>query len=127
MSEVTTDRGFEVLAEMAPLPIWDGILARAVHGERVSFAVIELAANSHVPEHRHENEQLGVLVSGSMRFRIGDETRELSPGAVWTIPSNEPHEVSAGPDGAVAVEAFAQRRDDWGAIEPAAPQPLSFP
>jgi quercetin dioxygenase-like cupin family protein len=127
MTEVTTDRGFDVLAEMAPLPIWDGILARAVHGERVSFAVVELAPDSHVPEHRHENEQLGVLVSGSMRFRIGDETRELAPGSVWTIPSNEPHEVTAGPQGAVAVEVFAPRREDWGAIEPAAPQPPRYP
>jgi unsaturated pyranuronate lyase len=127
MGEVTANRGFDVLAEMAPLPIWDGILARAVHGELVSLAVIELAPGSHVSEHRHENEQLGVLVSGSMHFRIGEETRELAPGAVWTIPANQPHEVSAGPQGAVAVEAFAPRRGDWSAIEPAAPQPPAYP
>lgn len=114
---------FDQLAGMQPLRIWDGIAARAVHGELVSFAVIELDPGSTVPEHRHENEQLGVLASGTMRFRIGDETRELGPGATWRIPANVPHEVQAGPEGAVAVEVFAPRRDDWRGIErlPASP------
>src|SRR3954465_423066 len=102
---------------MHPLRIWDGIAARAVHGELVSFAVIELDPGSTVPEHLHENEQLGVLASGTMRFRIGDETRELEPGATWCIPGKVPHEVEAGPDGAVAVEVFAPRRDDWRGLE----------
>ena len=78
---------FDQLAGMQPLRIWDGIAARSVHGELVSFAVIELDPGSTVPEHRHENEQLGVLASGTMRFRIGDETRELGPGATWCIPA----------------------------------------
>ncbi len=90
---------FDQLAGMQPLRIWDGIAARTVHGELVSFAVIELDPGSTVPEHRHENEQLGVLGSGTMRFRIGDETRELGPGATWCIPANVPHEVQAGPAG----------------------------
>jgi quercetin dioxygenase-like cupin family protein len=108
---------FDQLAGMHPLRIWDGIAARAVHGELVSFAVIELDPGSTVPEHLHENEQLGVLASGTMRFRIGDETRELEPGATWCIPAKVPHEVEAGPDGAVAVEVFAPRRDDWRGLE----------
>ena len=73
---------FDQLAGMQPLRIWDGIAARSVHGELVSFAVIELDPGSTVPEHRHENEQLGVLASGTMLFRIGDETRELGPGGL---------------------------------------------
>ena len=38
-----------------------------------------------MPEHRHDNEQLGVLIRGSMRFRIGDETRDLTPGDTWRV------------------------------------------
>jgi quercetin dioxygenase-like cupin family protein len=108
---------FDQLAGMQPLRIWDGIAARTVHGELVSFAVIELDPGSTVPEHGHENEQLGVLASGTMRFRIGDQTRELGPGATWCIPANVLHEVQAGPQGAVVVEVFAPRRDDWGGLE----------
>jgi len=108
---------FQPLEAIAPLRIWDGIRGRAVTGEGVTLAVIELAADSVVPEHRHPNEQLGVLIAGSMTFRIGDQTRELVVGDTWNIPGDVPHEVHTGPEGAVVAEVFAPRRDDWQALE----------
>ena len=116
---------FADLAGIEPQRIWDGVLGRVVQGERVTFAVIELDADSLVPEHRHENEQLGVLISGSVVFRIGEERRELGPGATWCIPGNTPHEVRTGPDGAVVAEVFAPTRADWESIprdQPTAPR-----
>ena len=108
---------FDSLDELRPHRVWDGVLARVVPGERVTFVVLELDANTVVPEHAHENEQLGVLASGSMRFRIGDEERDLLPGGTWSIPPNVAHEVTAGPEGAVAIEVFAPGRTDWAALE----------
>lgn len=99
------------------LRIWDGITAQAIEGDRATLAVIELEPNSAVPEHHHDNEQLGVLVRGAMTFRIGDETRELSAGDTWRILSHVPHEVTAGPEGALAVECFTPTRADWAALE----------
>ena len=99
------------------LRIWDGVTAQAVEGERTTLAVIDLEPGSAVPEHSHENEQLGVLIRGSMRFRVGEETRELGPGDTWRIPGHVPHEVTAGPDGALAVECFAPARDDWAGLD----------
>src|ERR1051325_9126857 len=96
-----------------PHEIWTGVLGRVVQGENVTLAVVELEPNSSVPEHSHENEQLGVLVAGSLTFRIGGEARELTPGGLWRIPSGVPHDAAAGPEGAVVVEAFAPRRADW--------------
>ena len=115
---------FADLAEIAPHLIWEGVVGRVVESDRVTFAVIELEPSTIVPEHAHENEQMGVLVDGSLRFRIGDEERELEPGATWQIPSHVPHSVVAGPEGAVLVEVFAPGRADWGALdrrEPSAP------
>jgi quercetin dioxygenase-like cupin family protein len=99
------------------LRIWDGVTAQAVEGERTTLAVIDLEPGSAVPEHSHENEQLGVLIRGSMRFRVGAESRELGPGDTWRILRHVPHEVIAGPDGAVAVECFTPARDDWAGLE----------
>jgi quercetin dioxygenase-like cupin family protein len=99
------------------LRIWDGVTAQAVEGERTTLAVIELEPQSAVPEHSHDNEQLGVLIRGSMRFRVGEEVRELGPGGTWRILSHVPHEVTAGPDGALAVECFAPARDDWAGLD----------
>jgi quercetin dioxygenase-like cupin family protein len=95
------------------IELFVGVVGRVVTGERSTLAVVELDPNAVVPEHSHDNEQLGVLVAGSMTFRVGDETRELGPGGTWRIPSNTPHDVTAGPDGAVAVESFVPARTDW--------------
>lgn len=108
---------FDDIAASRPIPIWEGVLARTVEGQQLSLAIVELDPESVVREHRHENEQLGVVVSGSVTFRIEDETRELGPGETWMIPPNAPHEVIAGPEGAVVIDAFAPARDDWQALE----------
>jgi quercetin dioxygenase-like cupin family protein len=99
------------------LRIWDGLTAQAVEGDRMTLAVIDLEPGAAVPEHHHDNEQLGVLIRGTMWFRVGDETRDLAPGDTWRIRSNVPHEVTAGPEGALAVECFAPPRSDWAVLE----------
>jgi quercetin dioxygenase-like cupin family protein len=93
--------------------IWEGVHGRSIHGERLTLGVIELDADSVVPEHSHEHEQLGICLSGSLVFRVGDESRELGPGETWTIPGGVPHEVHVGPEGAVVLDVFAPTRDDW--------------
>lgn len=106
------------LKDIAPLPIWDDIVARTVSGDHIDLAIVELAPGSIVPEHRHDNEQLGLLIEGSATFRIGGETRELGPGAIWRITGGTPHEVRAGDRGAVVVDVFTPRRGDWAELEP---------
>jgi quercetin dioxygenase-like cupin family protein len=114
---------FAEVGSLGPQQIWEGVLARSVHGSNVTLALLELDADSIVPEHAHANEQLGILLSGSLRFTIGGEARDLMPGAAWRILAHVPHSVEVGPDGAVVVEAFAPARDDWDAIEQQPPRP----
>ena len=109
------------------IQVWDTVVARAVHGDRQSLAVVELDPNTLVPEHQHENEQLGMVISGTLTFRIADETRELGPGDTWTIPSNVPHEVTAGPVGAVVIDVFAPVRADWEELEHSKPRQPRWP
>ena len=37
---------FKPLREIAPQRIWEGVLARVVEGDKMSFAIVELAPNS---------------------------------------------------------------------------------
>ena len=90
------------LGELAPFRIWDGVVARAVDGERVGFAVVELEPSAVVPEHSHDNEQLGMVLSGSVSFRVGDE-------------------------GAVVIDVFAPVRADWQALDRLAAEPPLWP
>jgi len=101
------------LAEITPVQVWDGVIARRVDGEQLTIAVVELQPNAIVPEHRHPNEQCGLVIEGEMHFRIGDETRVIGPGGTWRIVGDTPHEVTAGPEGAVVVDVFAPVRSDW--------------
>ena len=114
---------FDRLGDMAPIDIWAGVLARTVDGVNCSIGIVELDPGSHVPEHSHPNEQLGLVVSGSVRFRVDDEERELGPGGTWNIRPNVPHEVHTGPEGAVVIDVFSPPRADWRALERATPQP----
>ena len=115
------------LSEIATTPIWDGVLTRAIHGERLTLGVLELAPGAVVPEHRHDNEQLGLLIRGTLAFTVGGEQRELGPGGTWRIPSNVPHTVVAGPEGAVAIDVFAPGRADWLEIPAGAEAPPLWP
>jgi quercetin dioxygenase-like cupin family protein len=119
---------FADLGTLGPQDIWNGVSVRAVHGERITLGVVELDPNAAVPEHSHENEQLGVVLSGSLNFRIGDETRELGAGSTYCIAANVPHEViTTGPDGAVVIDVFAPVRADWSRFEPQAPREPRWP
>ena len=118
---------FDDLRAIGPQEIWNGVVVRAVQGQRVTLGVVELEANAAVPEHRHANEQLGIVLSGSVTFRVGDETRELGPGETWCIPANVPHEVTSGPEGAAVIDVFAPPRRDWTAFAPQEPRAPRWP
>lgn len=108
---------FEDISSLDLQRIWDGVHGRIVHGRHITLGVIELDPGSIVPEHSHDNEQLGICVSGSVVFRVGDESRELRAGGTWSIPGNVPHEVHVGSDGAVVIDVFVPPRDDWREAE----------
>jgi quercetin dioxygenase-like cupin family protein len=120
----------EPFADLSDLPlrqIWESAAVRTIDGERLTLGVVELDANAAVPEHRHDHEQLGMVLQGSLEFRVGDERRQLGPGGTWRIPSNVPHEVEVGPKGAVVLDVFAPVRQDWAAVEPASGRPPRWP
>src|SRR5262245_8395357 len=113
---------FDDLSDIGPQQLFEGYLARAVHGEGVTFAIVEIEPGAALPEHHHANEQLGMVLRGSMTLRVGDEERELGPGGVWRIPPDVRHSASGGPEGAVALDVFTPPREDWNAIEAGTPR-----
>ncbi len=110
------------------LDVWgDSVRARRLDGERITLALVELAPDSLVPSHRHENEQMGIVISGSVMFTVGDETRELKAGGMWRIPSDTAHQVTAGPTGASLIDIFAPTRADWDALPGHPPMTTRWP
>jgi quercetin dioxygenase-like cupin family protein len=101
------------LADLPPILLFDGVVARRVEGDRVTLAIVELEPNGVVPEHRHPYEQNGMVIQGRMRFRVDGEERELGAGGTWRILANVPHGAVAGPEGAVVIDVCSPIRDDW--------------
>jgi quercetin dioxygenase-like cupin family protein len=119
---------FEDIEAVGPLRIWDDVVAREIHGDQTTLAVVELEPGALVPEHQHVSEQLGLVITGTVEFRVADETQELGPGATWNIPAEVPHEVRAGAEGAVVIDVFSPTREaDWAGLGREAPRAPNWP
>jgi quercetin dioxygenase-like cupin family protein len=118
---------FSDLGTIEPQEIWDGVVGRTVHGERITLSYVELEPGVAVPEHSHENEQLGMVLKGSITFTVGDETLDLGPRQAWCITANVPHSVVAGPEGTVLVEIFSPVRSEWAGLPAAEQRPARWP
>ncbi|MHB8576732.1 MAG: cupin domain-containing protein [Dehalococcoidia bacterium] len=96
-----------------PIAMMAGVARRTLnHGEHTSLHEVSIAKGATVPEHTHPHEQIGYLVSGRLRFRIGDEEQILKAGDSWLAPGGVPHEVTALED-AVALDIFSPPRTEY--------------
>lgn len=118
---------FEAIRNLRPHLIREGISARAVNGDRMTMAVVDLEPDAMLPEHHHENEQLGFVIKGSLDFRVGSDKRVLHPGDTYVIPSHVPHEAVAGPEGCTVADVFAPLRADWADLKRGEPSTPHWP
>jgi len=126
MPSTQPEHSFASVGDLAPIALMDGISVRAVDGQRITLGVVELAPGLRMPEHRHTNEQVGVVIRGEMTFTVGGETRPRRPGDMWVIPPDVPHSVeSTGTAGCTLVESFSPPRADW--VEKSRGQPVAGP
>jgi len=118
---------FQTVARLKPARIWDGVLARVVNGDRVTIGFVDIDPNAQVPEHRHENEQVGFVLRGSVTMVVGGKARELQVGETYTITSQVPHSAKAGAEGVSVVDVFAPVREDWTTKPTVEPFPGRWP
>lgn len=95
--------------------VTDSLSRKLVTGERMMLAQVFLDEGCIVPKHSHENEQLTYILSGALRFWIGEDEGEVidvRAGEVLHIPSNVPHKALALED-TLDVDVFSPPRADW--------------
>jgi quercetin dioxygenase-like cupin family protein len=108
-----TSSGYQSAADWPAVEAAPGVQRRVLScGEHLMVVQVTLAPGGEVPLHTHPHEQVGHVVSGRMRLRIGDEERELSPGDGYAIPGGVPH-AATGVTESVAVDSFHPVRDDY--------------
>ena len=92
--------------------ITDTVARRFITGDSVTVGRFELKKGGVVPTHAHANEQISMVMSGALVFRIDGRDTVVKTGEVMQIPANVPHEVEVLED-AVAIDVFSPVRQDW--------------
>ena len=91
----------------------DGVEMKTLaHGEKTLLARFHLEKGAVIPMHTHIYEQTGFLISGRMRFTIGDEKFGCEPGDSWCIHGDVEHGVEVLED-SVLVEVFSPLREEY--------------
>jgi quercetin dioxygenase-like cupin family protein len=127
-SDGTRAHEFAAIDGVEVMALMDGVRVRQVNGERITLAVMELDPVISLPEHRHPNEQVGVVLRGEFTFTIGGETRLRKPGDMWVIPPDIPHTVErTGTAGCTILETFSPPRADWAEKPRTEPAPDLWP
>lgn len=99
--------------------VLDGInLKTLVYGDKTLLAEFRLGKGFQIPIHSHPHEQTGYLISGRIRFFIGQDIFEAEPGDSWCIPGDVAHRAEFIED-SVAVEVFSPVREDYLPYKPA--------
>lgn len=118
---------YDAVSRLKPARIWDGVLARAVHADRLTIGFVDIDPDVLVPLHQHENEQVGFVLRGSVTMTVAGQSRELRVGETYQIASQVPHSAKAGPDGVSVVDVFAPVREDWKGVPVVEPFPGRWP
>jgi quercetin dioxygenase-like cupin family protein len=87
--------------------------------DRMMMAHVHLKQGAIVPAHDHHNEQFTYILSGKLRFWIGDHADapgdtyvDVGPGEVLVIPSMVRHRAEALED-TLDMDVFNPPRQDW--------------
>lgn len=74
---------------------------------------MEFEPDSIIPEHRHSNEQITLILEGKMDMAVGKEKKTVVKGDVIVIPTNIEHKVKILDEFTVAVDGWSPERDDY--------------
>ena len=95
-----------------------GVMARRLMGDKVMVQHVHVSKGAAAPMHSHENEQVMMVVEGSFRMTVEDnsgETRvfDMQPGEILHLPSNCPHGGEAIED-CVIIDIFSPPSETTG-------------
>src|SRR5438874_13355702 len=101
-----TSGAYHTSADWPEIEAVPGVYRRVLScGDQVMIVQFRIGAGAEVPAHTHPHEQVGHVVSGRMRFLIGDEERELGPGVGYSVLGGVTHG-AIGVTGVIAHDSF---------------------
>src|SRR5579863_5991202 len=89
--------------------IHESIARRFITGNTVTVGRFELKRGGRVPAHSHANEQISIVLSGILLFKVDGNETLVKAGEVMQIPGNALHEVEVIED-TVVIDVFSPIR-----------------
>lgn len=73
------------------IPVRPGVDRKGVSGDGATITIHRLMPGHQPRPHRHPNEQIAYIISGTIRFIVGGEEHFVGPGGMLVIPPNVEH------------------------------------
>lgn len=104
------------LTEIAPQTINELYRRTIVQGDHMSIARLDLRKGAITRPHRHDNEEVIVLLKGRWFFHFPDKDVVIGPNQVLTITPGVEHSSEVLED-VIAIDVCTPTREDWVRLE----------
>jgi quercetin dioxygenase-like cupin family protein len=99
-------------ADLPSYEISKGFVARMIHTEHMTLALVDIEAGAELPRHAHVHEQVSNVLEGEFEFYIENQVFRLGPGQSLAIPSNVPH-AGRALNACRILDVFSPVREDF--------------
>jgi len=98
--------------DVPPVELFPGAKSHLVSAENVTVSFITMSPNRNFGTHRHESEQVMIVVDGECDEIVEGKLYHLEKGDVIIIPSNTEHGGYTSDRGCKAIDVFSPPRKD---------------
>jgi quercetin dioxygenase-like cupin family protein len=89
-----------------------GVTRRSVTSDRATVTSYAFTPGATFPIHRHEQEQVTIVQSGTVEMTVDGAVHALEPGGWSIVPPEVEHGITAGPAGAEILAIIVPPRSD---------------
>lgn len=98
--------------DLAQVELQPGVRRRLVPADGATVAVTDFAPKTVVETHKHEREQVGVVIKGTLVLVVAGEQRILAPGDTYRVPPGASHGARVFEEVAQVITIWAPPLDD---------------
>jgi quercetin dioxygenase-like cupin family protein len=94
-----------------------GVEQKAFSGKDATIAVHRLQPLHEPKPHKHDNEQIAYILSGTADFHVGDSVQRMGPGGIIVIPGGVMHHaVVIGDQEVINIDVFTPARPEYAPL-----------
>jgi len=90
-----------------------GLKGHIVSAEKITVSFITMDPDFHIPVHRHQSEQIMIVMDGAIDTIVDGKLYRLEKGDVLILPSNIEHGVYSSNRGCSVIDVFSPPRQDF--------------